>query len=445
MRLKQWPTATLLFLFIVLENLCLYYFFQEHFWTTGKNAIALFLSSLLFGIVFLYRFYNVSTVRPPAVAPRRQLWLSLSVLSIGFVLIGIRYHHFFQHREISVANSDIIPLIQVACRRLLSGQYVYSIVNDFGYTQDMTYLPLHWMPISLATITGIDARWVPQLLWAIVAVLVCIRSWHIPNMFMRAAVPIILLAANYVVFTANCAILQLTVEFLIAAYYMLLITSFSTGSAWLQGVAIGCCLLSRYSLALWLPLYAFVMLAAGHKRQFFTAAGIALGMVLLLYVIPFMLRDPHIFLNAYGYYTKAAFFEWTHVNKEGLPMHLFSGTGFAYYFYTRFTGLDIAERIHLLQRTHIVVCMAVTAGMAIWYYRHKHRVDHRLFLMGSFKIYLTFFLFLIQVPYVYLMCVGNFVSIIMFIEQAAYLRVPRQPLPQAHNKPNGFATLLLNM
>lgn len=58
MRAKSSLTVGLLLLFILIENLCLYYLFRAGVWTTDKNAICLFLASLLFGVVFLYRFYN---------------------------------------------------------------------------------------------------------------------------------------------------------------------------------------------------------------------------------------------------------------------------------------------------------------------------------------------------------------------------------------------------
>ena len=58
--------------------------------------------------------------------------------------------------------------------------------------------------------------------------------------------------------------------------------------------------------------------------------------------------------------------------------------------------------------------------MAGWYWYNKEKINYKIFLLGSFKIYLAFFLFLIQVPYEYLMITGNFVSIAIFCDQARY-------------------------
>jgi hypothetical protein len=58
--------------------------------------------------------------------------------------------------------------------------------------------------------------------------------------------------------------------------------------------------------------------------------------------------------------------------------------------------------------------------MAVWYWFNKERINYKIFLLGSFQIYISVFLFFIPVPYPYLMIVGNFVSIAIFCGQARY-------------------------
>jgi hypothetical protein len=421
MRIKFPLTITILFLLIVLENLCLYYFFRQGVWTTGKNALCLFFASLSFGLVFIYRFYN-ETIDPAPLGKKRN-WLNYTNILLllgGLYLIGIPYNEFFLERDIYPGNSDIIPIIQVACKRFVAGNYPYGAVTTFGWASEVLYLPMHWMPFSIAELFEIDYRWIPYGVWGIAGLILCVRAAKIANPVIRALVPLILLASNYVMFYSNNAIVEATVELMVAGYYMMLISGMNTGNGVLQGLIIGTCMLSRYSLVLWLPLYAFVLFVTGSRRQLYIATGTAVAMVMGLYVLPFLTRDPKLFSKLFGGYEGAAVYEWTHLNKAEQPIHLFSGTGFAYYFYTRFTGHSIPERIKLLQRTHLFVCLGVTALMCVWFWYKQNRIDKRIFLMGSFKIYLTFFLFLIQVPYEYLMCVGNFVSIALFCEQARY-------------------------
>ena len=154
-------------------------------------------------------------------------------------------------------------------------------------------------------------------------------------------------------------------------------------------------------------------------------------MILLCYVIPFLSKDWGIFYNGYKYYDSAANFEWNHLNKNKLPIQLYSGTGYAYYFYTRFANIDIMGRVKLLQRAHLICSIGVTVILGIWFWFKKEKIDNRIFLLSSFKIYLAVFLFLIQVPYEYLMCVGNFVSIAIFCEQARYRVTSNNPISVA--------------
>jgi len=63
--------------------------------------------------------------------------------------------------------------------------------------------------------------------------------------------------------------------------------------------------------------------------------------------------------------------------------------------------------------------------MGVWYWYNRKKIDLRIFLIASFKIYLTFFLAFIQIPYVYLMTVGNFVSIAILAELMRYKVSPK--------------------
>ena len=161
-------------------------------------------------------------------------------------------------------------------------------------------------------------------------------------------------------------------------------------------------------------------MSTGNKKQLYTSAITALVIVLALYVIPFLSKDWGVFYSGYKYYDDAARFEWNHLNSEGQPIQLFSGTGLAYHFYTRLLNIDVHARIKLLQKTQLVCSILVTILMGIWFWLKKDKIDRKIFILSSFKIYLTVFLFLIQVPYEYLMCVGNFVTIALFCEQARY-------------------------
>lgn len=147
-------------------------------------------------------------------------------------------------------------------------------------------------------------------------------------------------------------------------------------------------------------------------------------LIVVMYIIPFMTKDWHIFTNALDTYTNAAVGEWEHIDKyTGKPMHLYKGVGFAHLFNENIQNWDTLDKVKRLQKIHFILCLAVTLAMGIWYWFNRNKIDMRIFLMASFKIYLTIFLAFIQVPYIYLMVVANFVSIAIFSEQLRYKMV----------------------
>ncbi len=118
-------------------------------------------------------------------------------------------------------------------------------------------------------------------------------------------------------------------------------------------------------------------------------------------------------------YERLVIGEWYHLSSNHLPYHLFNGVGFAQFFYNTYQT-NIQAGYLALRNTMFVATGGSSVLLAIWYGSNRKKMDHRIFLMASFKIYMTLFLTFIVVPYVYLMIVGNFVTIAIFAEQARY-------------------------
>ncbi|MBX2907751.1 MAG: hypothetical protein KF744_17025 [Taibaiella sp.] len=399
-----------------MENLCLHILYKQGILTQGKNAILLFCSSLTFGIAFLFSRRDGNDADDRSDGKSLPAWAAPALLTAAMIGMAFPYASFLASHRLGPDISDVIPLIQVACRRLLAGEYPYSVVTEFGWDENMTYLPMHWMPMTIAQLLHIDPRWIPFGIWSITAILLSYRTAKTTGRVMQIGGSLLFFSTWLMIFIFNSGFFEATVELMMAAYYMIFVVSLNTKNPWWQGAIIGICLVSRYSLVLWLPLYAFVLLLEGSRRQLLVTVAVSVGVVLALYVLPFMTRDPHLFTDGYHYYDKAALFEWTHLNNDGKPSNLFAGTGFAYFFYTRFTGIPVEQRIALLQKTHLFASIGVCVVMGVWYYLKRKTLDYRIFLMGSFKIYFAVFLFFIQVPYEYLMSVGNFVSVALFCE-----------------------------
>lgn len=335
---------------------------------------------------------------------------------LAFVLIPL-----FQKIPVSAKISDIIPQIQIAVQRMLAGKNPYiSPINFDSYSLYITYLPLHWLPYSISEVFHFDYRWITFCIWNIGALALCVRVLQVRNMPMKLILPVLLYLSYFIIYVNDDSILSMTVETMIAGYYMLLITGLNQRGIFLNALFITFCLLSRYSIALWLPLWAFVLVTSGNKKSFYLTTILTILLVSVIYVIPFLSKDWNTFYLGLKEHDSGTIGEWQHYNAEGLPMHLYSGVGFAHLVYENFQGFDLMQKIKVIQKIHLAVSAGIVLLMGVWFWFNRKKIDHRIFLMGSLKIYLAIFLAFIQLPYVYLMIVGNFVSIAIFAEQARY-------------------------
>jgi hypothetical protein len=408
----------LLVVLIVLELAFMLYFHRDTL-PNWFNELGYTLTSVLIGIVLLAKYYGRGELRYISVAPTKPpLALRLApyaLLVCGMAVFCANVQDVFRAMPISPAYSDVIPTIQIAVQRLLSGQRVYAEIDQFGYQLPLTYLPMQWLPYVVAELLDLDYRWIAVAIAFLSAIVVVRRSSQVSAVH-GAVAALLLTYAGWMLLKFDKGILGMTVELMVAGYYMLLVTGISGRNPWLRGAFIAICLLSRYSLVLWLPLWAFIEFTAGSRRDFFRSCAVAGLMVLLLYIIPFLSKDWGAFLRGYQYYSQAALGEWNHVDGEGHPLQLHNGLGFARLFYQHQTQYSVPERIKILQQVHLAVCIGVTLLMGVWYRISRRRIHPRVFLLASFKIYLSLFLAFIQVPYPYLMITAAAVSIAIFAE-----------------------------
>ena len=405
--------------FLLLEIIFL--FFTKDYVTLTVNATCFFFSSVLFGIAIIAFFYKKSTTLNTVPLSfnghKKKIIILLTVVSL-VVLIPLQGMIFHQY-PIAADKSDIIPLISIMVKRWLSGSYVYAPSYDLGYLLSPTYLPLQWLPYTIAEVLHFDYRWISQLIWVIAFIILMSRVLKIDNFYLKLLVFVITYLLYYTIYDRERPMYVNTVEIMIAGYYMLFIMALNTHKVIYIAFAFTACILSRYSLILWMPLWAFVMWSSAQRKEMFKIMGITAVLVLLIYVVPFLSHDWHSFGRSIEHYTRAAVGEWQHLDERGLPCSIYNGVGFAHLFY-EMKGVDINTKIASLQKLDFILCISISFILGVWYWFNKDKIDYRIFLMGSFKIYLAVFLAFIQVPYIYLMVVSIFVSIAIFAEQLRY-------------------------
>ncbi|MBK8681396.1 MAG: hypothetical protein IPN31_05735 [Bacteroidetes bacterium] len=406
---------------LVIILLCVLLFFHaialsswHGLWTLYLNPLILFLSAIIPG--FLLISYSAKT---SADFISVSLRFKIVVAVICIFCIAICYF-FFTPILITSSSvlhverySDVIPQLHTLNERLLAGEFPYQQIDFYGYALYPTYLPLQWLPYSIAEIMHFDYRLISffALMIALSVFAFQIIKSQSPHAFKIFWI-LIPFTAYILLLLFNEYDFQFSVESLIAAYYILLVLALMKRNIVFISAAIILCLLSRYSLVLWLPLLALVFYFE-NKKQLGKGLIIVISGVLIFYVIPFLLQDVSVFTNGFAYHTKAARAVWEAMdNAPGdKPEKLFSGYGFAGYFYDTLHG-TVESKFNTLRLTHFLFSMGSVILLGIFYLKKKATLQSVGFLIGSLQVYLVIFYTFIQIPYSYLFIVPFFTGML---------------------------------
>lgn len=344
--------------------------------------------------------------------PRARLLALLAAVGVLGVF-GPKLWRVIQLQPIDLRVSDVIPSVQIYVHRLLQGQPVYTyFTQELGYELFPTYLPALWLPFVLPEVAGFDYRWLA--VGVLVAVLLAYfgraarqaaPAWELAA---KLGLPLLLLFA---LLKNEAPLFRDTVEELIIGYYLLLALSLFSRSPWLQALPLVLCLLSRFSLVLWVPLWLLLLAqqrGRGHALR--VAGGVALGL-LALYVVPFLSHNWDALALGQQTYLTAAVGEWQRLlPATQQPEQLYQGLGFAAYFHAFGPG-DVLARIELLRLVQGTSCLLIVVAAGVYWFRRRPQLDYRLYALLVLKVYLATFYAFVQVPYIYLTALVPFLTV----------------------------------
>jgi hypothetical protein len=368
---------------------------------------------LFLGVSLLIGLLGIGTaffITDAALQPVCHIPVSKKVIGGVFVFLGILLsqnllNKIIKSTPIDVKYSDIIPLVAKMANRFLNGEFVYAVINDWGYELYPTYLTLQWLPFSLAELLNMDYRWFGYLVFIGAIIIFSIFTLRKNISLERYALLVLLPFIMFLILAKiEPVVFGVTVETLVIGYYLLMALCIFSKSNLVRALSLLVCVLSRYALVIWIPLYILIVFFVESKRNAIIISAICATGVLLLYVLPFMTVDINIFSNAHKAYYGAAVGEWSGQGWQQpgeKPYQLFQGIGLSGFIYDNTSG-DIVNKVSIAQRIHLVVSVLITLLLGLFYYVFKSKLNHRIFLLGSLKVYLAFFYSLIQVPYNYL-------------------------------------------
>ncbi|MBN9483587.1 MAG: hypothetical protein J0H46_09555 [Bacteroidetes bacterium] len=232
--------------------------------------------------------------------------------------------------------SDVIPQLDFMFTRFQQGLQPYEALPQLGWHPYPVYMTMHWLPLGIGYALHIDIRWVRILLLALASGL-----WG----------RIIL------------------------------------------------CLLSRYTMIFWLPLFAILLwMNKPPKVSVAVWASTAIA-VILLYVVPFLAKDPQTLTKGIAYHNHCAIAEWDLFDKKAGNFGTFAGgIYFAPYEWKLIPG-DAEHKVFVSRSIQAVLMIGVVAW-GLWYYR-KNKKRFNFYDMSLAGLYLTVLFFYMFSPLLY--------------------------------------------
>lgn len=355
------------------------------------------------------------------------------VLAALLLLVALypRVRDIVNQYPVRVEMSDVLPSIEVYLRRLQNGETVYAMIKDFGYDLSPTYLPMMWLPFLIPDSLNMDYRWLGFWVFIIGVLLYAYRlGLSRPELLEGTFKLLVPLLVVLPLLGADTHVLGLSIESLVIGYYFILVAGIFSRSPWLRALGLVLCLLSRFSLVFWAPLYLLLIYRHEGRRSALWVAGLTLAGVLALYVVPFLSQDWSAFGKGQAYYTVAAQAEWqNNLNEHGKPYQLYNGLGLAASFFRLWPG-EVLARINALRLVHVLASAGSVVLMAglYWLRRHRLRHDYRYLALLALKLNLTLFYAFIQVPYDNLLLLVVFLSawLILCLRPSAPVAEPAQ-------------------
>ena len=376
-----------------------------------KNGVFTFLGvQLLIGILPFFILKHRKTIESTKPSLNIYAVILLSALAVwGIVYCFDLYMVLCKKVAIKPSNGDIIPQIQRFNKEFLAGRFPYTPFDDFGYRMSPTYLPAQWLPYLPSTLLKFDPRLITFGVFgcAYFVYLIIVIKQNIP--FFKALILLgfpIFFVDSIAEFDPN--VIAVTVEILIMSYYLLLSMSLTTHARSFQILMLVLCLMSRFSLVFWLPLYLFMLWTKeGFSPTLRFSLWIFAGAALLYG--PFLAIDPHIFANSQTYYDTATASAWTYTPDSD---HLNNGFSFVLFFHK--TGGNIPEKIAAMKKLMLTITPLVSIVLGIIWWRFKDKLDSVLFSLCALKISLAVFYALIQFPFTYLYVTPIILSLAIF-------------------------------
>lgn len=361
----------------------------------GKFISPLLLFLAFIDLFFLYLSYLVHYGVPPeSKVTRRHAVVGFFMGAAAVALCIPACRQLFRSVPHPVDFSDVLPQLEFQYDSFLQGKMPYRPMVLPHSRPFPVYMPMHWLPVSLSRLAHVDVRWCGLAVLAIVNGVYGAKVWSTRSgLFLR------MLAISLPPFVLYGFVqwgereIAVSLETVVAGYYLLLGAALWHRRLVPVALAIGCCMLSRYTLIFWLPLFFLTLWWAKGLLKTAQAAVIVLVMLLVGYILPFLLRDPSIFLTGLAYHNSAAEYEW-----EYGAWSFETGVYFAPHIHALLRG-SFTYQVFVARALQATAMLLIFFAGAAGYRRWRREMD--VFDFGLAALYLTIFCFYMIGPLTY--------------------------------------------
>ncbi len=370
------------------------------------NALILFFSSLAFGGVYLHARKDrhpvpvgTTTVTQPAkIAGALAGILSVMALCFGFMTVFHMYPETGKY-------SDVIPQLEALYNRFVAGDDPYVPVVFDTYSAYPVYMPMHWLPIGITRWLGMDDR---LLGWLLFIPVLAIAGYHLikseKRLILQIAGIFIIVSPMWLYLKFASLEMAISFETIIAAYYLLLATGLKTRSFPLITLGLILSLLSRYTLIFWIPLLGYLLLLNQPLKLSIRIWGIVAMSIIILYVLPFIVKNPTALQHGLAYHQEAVVNDWKGYGEPPVSWSMLKGLNFAHFIKRKLTG-SMAHRVYIARIIQAIALLITLAIGILYYHLERRRYNYYDYALGFLYLFLMVFFSFSPLTYQYYLLV----------------------------------------
>lgn len=323
---------------------------------------------------------------------RKRYFITGAGMALMLLLVPDIYGAF-ESNPLPTKNSDVLQQMNHLFDRFVAGEQPYTNVTSILWKPFPVYMPLHWIPLGIGKALHIDVRWGGY----IVFVLIYLYSlWSISKksqLGIEELILLILVPFAYFKFTMLYCIdnIHTVFEVIILGYYLLLALGIYLQKHKIIILSLICIMLSRYTIVFFLPLLMYVLYARfGFKtlKKYVIWGGSAF---ILLYVLPFLVREPSILQDGLAYHNKFAVSEYKRLLDGKLPAILNDGSSFMLIARKWWQIDDPLAGINAIRLFQLIMSGVLTILLVVFYRVYRSKMNVFDFLLAAMGLYLIFF------------------------------------------------------